>query len=104
MDVDVVRHLIRRRLEDGRLTRNPTIELGYGQGIGQDCDGCGETIATDQKMTARICADDWRTLRLHDRCCSDLGRRETEGLAAQPRVNPSQEIAGAVASRLFEPP
>jgi hypothetical protein len=68
MDVDVVRHLIRRRLEDGRLTRNPTIELGYGQGIGQDCDGCGETIATDQKMTARICADDWRTIRLHDRC------------------------------------
>jgi hypothetical protein len=68
MDAEVRRQVIRYRIQDGRLPRNPTIELGHGQGIGQDCDGCGETIATDQRMTVRICADDWRTIRLHDGC------------------------------------
>jgi len=70
MDAEVVRHLIRRRLEDGRLPRNPTVEVAYGQGIGQECDGCGEIILTDQQMTVRICAQDWRTIRLHDDCFS----------------------------------
>jgi hypothetical protein len=33
---------------------------------GQDCDGCGEMIATDQQITVRMCSDDWRTIRLLD--------------------------------------
>jgi hypothetical protein len=68
MDPTVLRDLIRQRLNDGRLPRTPLIELGHGHGIGQDCDACGATIAWNQRMTVRICADDWRTLRFHDDC------------------------------------
>jgi len=82
MDAEVVRHLIRRRLEDGRLPRNPAAELAYGQGIGQECDGCGVIILTDQQMTVRICAGDWRTIRLHDDCFSTW---ENERLKAWQR-------------------
>ena len=60
--------LIRQRLRDGRLPRNKVIELGYGSGVGQACDGCGATIDPHQRLTVRISADDWRTLRLHDDC------------------------------------
>ena len=68
MNDDVLRLLIRQRLHDGRLPRNRVIELGHGSGIGQACDACGAAIEPDQRMTVRISADDWRTLRFHDDC------------------------------------
>ena len=68
MDPTLLRDVIRQRIEDGRLPRTPLIELGRGQGIGQGCDACGSIIAQNQKMTVRMSADDWRTLRLHDDC------------------------------------
>jgi hypothetical protein len=68
MNDDVTRLLIRQRLHDGRLPRARVIELGYGSGIGQECDGCGAPIEPDQRMTVRMSADDWRTLRLHGQC------------------------------------
>jgi hypothetical protein len=68
MNDDVVRQLIRQRIHDGRLPRDRVIELGYGSGVGQECDGCGTAIEPDQRMTVRICAGDWKTIRLHDDC------------------------------------
>ena len=68
MDPTLLRELIRQRIQDGRLPRTPLIELGHGQGIGQACDACGSIIAQNQRMTVRMSADDWRTLRLHDDC------------------------------------
>jgi len=68
MDAELVRKLIRQRLEEGRLPYGHTVELGHGQGIGQPCDGCGAPITWQQKMTVRICSTDWRTIRLHNEC------------------------------------
>jgi predicted nucleic acid-binding Zn ribbon protein len=68
MNDDVVRQLIRQRIHDGRLPRHRVIELGFGSGVGHQCDGCGTAIEMDQRMTVRICAEDWRTIRLHDDC------------------------------------
>jgi hypothetical protein len=68
MDLPLLRQVIRQRIQDGRLPRTPLIELGHGLGIRQACDACGSIIAKNQRMTVRISADDWRTLRLHDDC------------------------------------
>ena len=68
MDTEVVRRVIRQRLEEGRLPHGQMMELGSGQGIGQLCDGCGESITWRQRMTVRICRDDWRAVRLHGDC------------------------------------
>lgn len=81
MNDDVIRLLIRQRIHDGRLPRHRVIELGDGSGIGHQCDGCGAAIEPDQRMTVRLCADDWRTLRLHDDCFQiwDAERSATKG-------------------------
>jgi len=68
MDPTLLRDVIRQRLNDGRLPRTPLIELGHGQGIGQACAACGSIIAMNHRMTVRMSAEDWRTLRLHDNC------------------------------------
>ncbi len=67
-DPTLLRELIRQRLNDGRLPRTLLIELGHGHGIGKDCDGCGSAIAWNERMTVRMSAEDWRTLRLHQDC------------------------------------
>ena len=68
MNADMARQRIRQRLDENRLPRGDVFELGHGLGIGQLCDGCGETLTWQQRMTVRICRDDWRTMRLHDEC------------------------------------
>ena len=68
MHPTLLRDVIRQRIQDGRLPRTLLIELGHGQGIGQACDACGSIIAHNQRMTVRMSADDWRTLRFHDDC------------------------------------
>ena len=64
---DVVRQLIRHRIEEGRLPRERTIELWQSPGFGQTCDGCGATITTAETMCL-ICGDDWRAIRFHRGC------------------------------------
>jgi hypothetical protein len=64
---DVVRQLIRHRIEEGRLPRERTIELWHGPGFGQTCDGCGQAIAVNESMSL-ICAEDWQALRFHHEC------------------------------------
>jgi hypothetical protein len=68
MDPILLRHLIRQRIQDGRLPRTPLLEIGHGRGIGKSCEGCGSTIAWNERMTVRISAEDWRTLQLHADC------------------------------------
>ncbi len=68
METDLLHLVIRHRIEEGRLPRGHLIELGHGHGIGQICDGCGDAVAWNQRMTVRICRDDWRTVRLHEGC------------------------------------
>jgi hypothetical protein len=67
MAPDVVRERVRHRIEDGRLPRDRTIELWHTRGFGQICHGCGLPITAAEWMCL-ICADDWRTIRLHDDC------------------------------------
>ena len=59
--------MIRDRIENGSLPRDRTIELWHAPGFGQTCDGCGLAITTTDWMCL-ICADDWRTIRLHEEC------------------------------------
>ena len=68
MSDEVIRQLIRQRINDGRLPRHRLIEVFYGSGVGQECDACSGLIEQDQRMTVRICSEDWRTIRLHDDC------------------------------------
>jgi hypothetical protein len=68
MEPTLLREVIRQRIHAGRLPRTHLIELGHGQGIGQACDACGSRIAKNQRMTVRMSAEDWRTLRFHDEC------------------------------------
>ena len=68
MDAGVRRQLIRHRIREGILPRDHLIELGHGKGTGHACGACGEAILSDQRMTVRLSADDWGTIRLHDEC------------------------------------
>ena len=67
MDNVVRQHIIRQRLRAGYLPHEHTIELWHGPGFGQSCDGCGALIAHADGMCL-MCAEDWRTIRLHDDC------------------------------------
>jgi hypothetical protein len=64
---DVVRQLIRDRIDNGSLPCDRTIELWQTPGFGQTCDGCDLAITTTDWMYL-ICADDWRAMRLHEDC------------------------------------
>lgn len=63
-----MRQVIRERIKDGRLPRGPLTELGFGHGVGQFCDGCGEAITRNQRTTLRVSTGGWKTFRLHDEC------------------------------------
>jgi len=64
----MTRQLIRLRLRDGRLPHDRAVELGFGPGSGQECDGCGTAITARQAMTLRLDTEDWSEIRLHDEC------------------------------------
>jgi len=68
MDSQVIRQLIRLRLQDGRLPHDHAFELGSGLGSGQMCDGCGAAITMYQTMTVKLDAEDWSEMRFHDEC------------------------------------
>ena len=68
MDAELTRQLIRLRLQDGRLPHQRAVELAFGPGSEQVCDGCGAVITAHQTMTLRLDAGDWSEIRLHDEC------------------------------------
>ena len=76
----LVRWLVRRRLEDGRLPRRVRIaDVQHGLVDGQECDGCGATITKDQKALSAITVENWRNLRMH-RECFDVWESESRAL------------------------
>jgi hypothetical protein len=83
MAPNLVRQLIRHRIEDGSLPRDRTIELWHARGFGQTCDGCGLAITTNDWMCL-LCADDWRAVRLHEDC---LALWEEERRVLIPRAS-----------------
>ena len=50
MDQPLLRLLIQEKLADGRLPSTPIPRARGGPGIGQTCDGCGETVTTAQTV------------------------------------------------------
>jgi hypothetical protein len=68
MDADVVRQLIRRRLEDGRLSHRHIADVQAQLGGGQPCDGCGAVITTKQTAVSGLAAEDWSPLEFHPEC------------------------------------
>jgi hypothetical protein len=67
MAIDLVRHVIRRRIQAGSLPCHRTIELWQAFGFGQICDACGVAITSSDWMYL-ICGDHWRAIRLHEEC------------------------------------
>jgi RNase P subunit RPR2 len=68
MDATLIRQLIQRRLWDGRLPHENSVELSCGPGTRQTCDGCGTPILPRETMTVRVDAEDWREMRFHLEC------------------------------------
>jgi len=68
MDADVVRQLIHRRLEDGRLPHGRMAEVRAQSGDGQLCDGCGAGITTKQTVVSGLAVEDWSHLQFHADC------------------------------------
>ncbi len=83
MDADVVRQLIRRRLEDGRLPHGRMAEVRVQLGDGQLCDGCGAVITTKQTVMSGLAAEDWSWLQLHADCF-DIWHTEAHLLNKHP--------------------
>ena len=68
MDAVLIRQLIQRRLWDGRLPHEHSVEVSCGPGTRRTCDGCGTPILPRETMTLRIDAGDWREMRFHQEC------------------------------------
>ena len=68
MDEDLVRQLVRRKLQDGRLSRSRAVDIRATPGDGQACDGCGEPIARKQQIVWAIATRDWTSIQFHDDC------------------------------------
>jgi hypothetical protein len=84
MDADVVRQLIRRRLEDGRLPHGRMAEVRVQLlGDGQLCDGCGAVITTKQTVMSGPAAEVWSWLQLHGDCF-DIWHTEAHLLNKHP--------------------
>lgn len=66
MDAEMIRQLIRLRLQDGRLPHEHAVELASGPGSGQMCHGCGASITRRQGMTLRLDTEDWSEITFHD--------------------------------------
>src|SRR5215471_9812981 len=84
MDATLNRQLIQRRLWDGRLPHDDSVQLSLGPGTGHNCDGCGAAITRHQLMTVRIAVQDWRELHLHQECF-EIWDNERLKDAARPR-------------------
>ena len=54
MQHDVVRHDIRRKLEDGRLPRARFSTVWGGPSAGETCNACGTVLATEQILIEGI--------------------------------------------------
>src|SRR5439155_1711844 len=111
MDSELTRQLIRLRLQDGRLPRDRAVELGFGPGSGQACDGCGAAITAHQTMTLRLETADWagenrRAVDVADQRLNGLDLRVSEAGArassAETRADLATGAARDVEARLSQ--
>lgn len=68
MDEDLVRHLVRRKLSEGRLPRTRAVDIWAVPSDGQTCDGCGEQIERNQQIVWAIATRDWMSIQFHEDC------------------------------------
>jgi hypothetical protein len=69
MDLDVVRFVIRRRLEEGLLPQGRMMRVQDTPGGGQMCDACGGNITSDQiAMVGATLEGGRRTRHFHALC------------------------------------
>ncbi len=69
MDLDVVRFVIRRRLDGGLLPQGRMKKVQDTPGGGQMCDACGANITTDQiAMVGATLEDGRRPHHFHALC------------------------------------
>ena len=69
MDLDVVRFVIRRRLEGGLLPHGRMTKVQDTPGGGQMCDACGANITSDQTAMVGTTLEGGRRIRhLHALC------------------------------------
>ena len=57
MDTDVLRQLIRDKLEDGRLPYNSIPRVWGGKGDGEICDACEERVTPAQLVMEGVSTD-----------------------------------------------
>jgi len=69
MDLDVVRFVIRRKLQDGRLPHGRMSRVQVTAGGGQMCDGCGANITSDQMAMLGATAECGRGTRHFHALC-----------------------------------
>ena len=69
MDLDVIRFVIRRRLEGGLLPQGRMMNVEDTPGAGQMCDACGVNITSDQiAMGGTTLEGGRRTRHFHALC------------------------------------
>ena len=69
MDLDVIRFVIRRRLEGGLLPQGRMMNVEDTPGDGQMCDACGVNITSDQiAMLGTTLEGGRRTRHFHALC------------------------------------
>jgi len=69
MDLDVVRFVIRRRLEGGLLPHGRMTKVQDTPGGGQMCDACGANITTDQIAMVGTTLEGGRRIRHFHALC-----------------------------------
>jgi hypothetical protein len=84
----LIRQLIQRRLWDGRLSHEHSVELACGPGTRHTCNGCGTPILPHETMTVRIAVEDWREMRFHQGCFEIWDEERLKAPHAKP-VTPS---------------
>ncbi len=60
--------LVRRRLQDGRLTRGRITDIQFALLDQQECDACGALLTRPHKAITGLAVDDWRDIRMHVDC------------------------------------
>jgi hypothetical protein len=68
MEQETLRHLIRRKLADGRLPQNSIPRLWGGAGNGETCDACEEIITKTQFVMEGVSTTGGKGIQFHVGC------------------------------------
>lgn len=70
MELEVLRLLIRQKLQNGRLPDHNMPKVFGGPGDGEVCDGCGEPVVSGHVVTEGIAStwNDKKPVQFHVKC------------------------------------